>query len=61
VATPTTSLSERIGGDRHYDYRFGWIRDASLSPAILATLGDTGAARRYLDRLADHCSSTRRC
>jgi GH15 family glucan-1,4-alpha-glucosidase len=58
VAAPTTSLPERIGGDRNYDYRFAWVRDASLSLAILSLLGDTAAARRYMDWLAGLGSST---
>lgn len=52
VAAPTTSLPERIGGDRNYDYRFAWIRDASLSMAILAMLGCTNTAAEYMDWLA---------
>lgn len=51
VAAPTTSLPERIGGDRNYDYRLAWVRDASLSLAIVAMLGDTDAARDYMDWL----------
>lgn len=51
VAAPTTSLPERIGGAQNYDYRFAWVRDASLSLAALSLLGDTETATRYLDWL----------
>lgn len=52
VAAPTTSLPEKIGGDRNYDYRFAWIRDVSLTLAILASLGDLKTSRRYMDWLS---------
>ena len=58
VAAPTSSLPERIGGGRNYDYRFAWIRDASLSLAILSLLGDTRSATAYMDWLAELGSST---
>ena len=51
VAALTTSLPERLGGDRNYDYRYAWVRDASLSLALLARLGKTGEVRHYLDWL----------
>lgn len=57
VAAPTTSLPERIGGSRNYDYRFAWIRDVSLSMAILAMLGDLKTAERYMDWLSGLDSS----
>ena len=58
VAAPTTSLPERIGGDRNYDYRFAWVRDASLSMAILALLRDTRDARKYMEWLSGLDSAT---
>ena len=49
IAAPTTSLPEVPGGDRQFDYRYTWLRDASLSTAVAALLGKGGDARRYLD------------
>ncbi|HEY1957698.1 MAG TPA: glycoside hydrolase family 15 protein [Polyangiaceae bacterium] len=58
VAAPTSSLPERIGGDRNYDYRFTWVRDASLAATAFTLLGELDRARRFLDWLAGLRSST---
>lgn len=58
VATLTTSLPERLGGDRNYDYRYAWVRDASLSLDLLSSLGRAGEVKRYLNWLCGLKSET---
>ncbi len=48
VAAPTTSLPEVPGADRQFDYRFTWLRDASLAASVASLLGDGEAAERHL-------------
>jgi GH15 family glucan-1,4-alpha-glucosidase len=57
IASPATSLPERIGGDCNYDYRMTWIRDASLGLGLLAKLNLKKDAKRFLAWLADLESS----
>jgi GH15 family glucan-1,4-alpha-glucosidase len=58
VAALTTSLPERRGGDRNYDYRYAWVRDTSLSLALLARLGKIEEVQHYLDWLCGLDSGT---
>ncbi|MGW5458946.1 glycoside hydrolase family 15 protein [Streptomyces sp. NPDC003996] len=53
VAAPTAALPEQLGGERNWDYRFTWIRDASFSVYALLGLGFTEEARAFIIWLSD--------
>ena len=48
VASPTTSLPEAPGHDRQFDYRYTWLRDASLAVSVAALLGRRDIGEQYL-------------
>ncbi|MFB6504864.1 MULTISPECIES: glycoside hydrolase family 15 protein [unclassified Streptomyces] len=54
IAAPTTSLPERIGGERNWDYRYVWIRDAAFCVYALLRLGFTEEAEAFMGFLSEH-------
>jgi len=53
VAAPTTSLPEAPGHERQWDYRYTWLRDASLAVSVAALLGRRDMAEQYLGFVLD--------
>ncbi|MBU1113090.1 MAG: glycoside hydrolase family 15 protein [Candidatus Omnitrophica bacterium] len=49
IAAPTTSLPEIIGKDRNWDYRYCWIRDASMIVDLYTRIGHMRSAQRYMN------------
>jgi len=57
AAALTTSLPEKVGGQRNFDYRFGWVRDASFALDAMIRLGlseEVHAALFWLLRAVQH-------
>lgn len=52
VASPTTSLPERLGGERNWDYRYVWVRDAAFCTYSLLRLGFTEEADAFMGFLS---------
>jgi alpha,alpha-trehalase len=57
VAAPTTSLPETIGGERNWDYRYTWVRDASLTMKALWVAACPDEASKFFAFLGDAASA----
>jgi GH15 family glucan-1,4-alpha-glucosidase len=57
VAAPTTSLPETVGGERNWDYRYTWVRDASLTMEALWVAACPDEADKFFGFLADAAAS----
>jgi len=53
VAAPTAALPEQVGGERNWDYRYTWVRDASFSVHALLRLGMVDEAASFGRWLGD--------
>jgi len=51
IAAPTFSLPEQIGGERNWDYRFTWLRDATFTLYALVRLGFVSETEAFIDWL----------
>jgi GH15 family glucan-1,4-alpha-glucosidase len=58
MAAATTSLPEKVGGKRNYDYRYGWIRDTSFAFEALIRLGLQDEAHRSLSWMLSAAAGT---
>ncbi len=55
AAAATTSIPEVIGGNRNWDYRFNWVRDASFTVQALYHLGHQEEAKKHLAWFTQVC------
>ena len=55
VAAPTCSLPEGVGGERNWDYRYTWIRDAAFTVYSLMRIGFTDEASKFMEWIEARC------
>ena len=56
VAAPTCSLPESVGGERNWDYRYTWIRDASFTVYAFMRIGFNQEAERFMQWIEARCN-----
>jgi GH15 family glucan-1,4-alpha-glucosidase len=56
IAAPTSSLPEWIGGERNWDYRYNWIRDAAYTVYALLRIGLYDEATRFMGWVEERCA-----
>ena len=56
VAAPTMGLPEKIGGERNWDYRYTWLRDAAFTLYALISIGLEQEASKFMGWLRDRCA-----
>jgi alpha,alpha-trehalase len=57
TVAPTTSLPEAVGGERNWDYRYTWVRDASLTMGALWVAACPDEACKFFTFLAGAAAS----
>src|SRR5258706_6683871 len=57
VAAPTTSLPEQVGGERNWDYRYVWVRDAAFCVYALLRLGFASEADAFVRFILRHATA----
>lgn len=56
IAAPTMGLPEKIGGERNWDYRYTWLRDAAFAIYALISIGFEEEAGNFMGWLRDRCA-----
>jgi GH15 family glucan-1,4-alpha-glucosidase len=55
VAAPTMGLPETVGGERNWDYRYSWLRDAAFTLYALISIGFDEEAKNFMGWLEERC------